>query len=168
MTTSDWISVIGLVIQVLLFGGLVWYCIETRRIRITSTAQLEALRTPCVTFFATPRDGADAVLEMDGARGAMVLDFIEGDAVFINIGNGPALNIEYSLIPLDGSRAQPVGYVSSIPPGVRASAPISRGAIRGHRYQCAVQYDSLSHTRYETTLVIHNLVLTPPFQFRKA
>jgi hypothetical protein len=168
MTASDWIGSIGLVIQALLFGGLVWYCIETKRIRITSAAQLEALQTPCVTFHATPRDGADAVLEMDGARGAMILNFTAGDAVFVNMGNGPAVNIEYSLVPLDGSRAQPGGYVSAIPPGVRASVPISRGAIAGHRYQCAIQYDSLSHIRYETKLVVHNRVLTPPFQFRKA
>jgi hypothetical protein len=64
--------------QALLLGGLIWYCIETRRIRIVSTAQLEALQAPCLTLVATLRGGSEAVLDTAGARGTLVLDFNEG------------------------------------------------------------------------------------------
>ena len=165
MPAKDWV---GLIIQALLLGGLIWYCIETRWIRIASNAQLEALRTPCLTFVATPRDETDAVLDADGAVGAMILQFYEGSAMLINIGNGPAVNIEYLLTPIGVALSRPQGYISNIPPGVRANVPIPRGILHGHSYECSIQYDSLSHTRYETKLVVNNLVLTPPFRFGKA
>ena len=63
--------------------------------------RLLALHAPCMTFKATPRDEGDAVLEMHDARGAMILDFIAGSAVLINIGTGPAVNISYVFTPLD-------------------------------------------------------------------
>ena len=168
MTTTDCIGALGLVIQLLLFGGLVWYCIETRKIRIAATAQVEALQTPCLTFSSTPRDGNEAVLNMDGVRGAMVLNFHEGDAVLTNIGNGPAVNIEYGLNPLSNTQARPEGYVSTIPPGARASVPIPRGIFQGQEYQCVLRYESLSQTRYETRIRVNNLVLTHSFRFGKA
>lgn len=90
MTPTDWIALIGIV-------GLALYCVETWKIRRAAQSQLEALRTPCITFSSTPRDANDAVLERDGARGDMILAFHEGDAVLTNIGNGPAVNIEYLL-----------------------------------------------------------------------
>jgi len=168
MTTSEWIAAISVGVQVLLFAGLMWYCIETRKLRIASQGQLEALQTPCVTFHAAPRDATDAVLDMGCAEGDMILDFIAGDAVLINIGNGPAVNISYTLTPMDNAKSRPDGYVSSIPPRVRCSVAVSRGILQGHRYDCRILYGSLSQTRYETRLTVNNLVLTPPFHFGKA
>lgn len=161
----DWV---GLIIQTLLLGGLVWYCIETRRIRIVSTAQLEALHTPCLTLVATLREGGDAILDMGGARGTLVVEFNGNWVVLLNIGSGPAVNIEYVFAPLDGAQSRPDGYVSFLGPGVRAAIPVPRGIIRGHEYECRLQYDSLSHTRYETRIVLNDLVLTPPFRFGRA
>ena len=165
MTTSNWLSASGLVLQVLLVLGLLWYCVETRRIRITAGSQLEALQTPCLTFWATPREGIDAVLEMDGARGAMILNFSGGDAMLLNIGNGPAVNVSYLLKPLGDARSTPEGYISSIPASARASIPIPRGILQGCRYDCLIRYESLGGTGYETRIGLHDLVLTPPFQF---
>ncbi len=151
----------------LLFGGLVWYCIETRRIRVAATAQVEASQTPCLTFAATPRNGVDAVLEINDARGVMVLDFDAGDAMLKNIGSGPAVNIEYELV----SRANPPrkldGYASFIPSGARSTLPVARNSLQGRVYDCVIRYESLSQTKYETRLVINNLVLMPPFRFAK-
>jgi hypothetical protein len=167
MITTDSIGVFGLVIQALLFGGLVWYCVETRRIRVAATAQIEALQTPCLTFVATARNPADAVLGMSGARGALALDFEAGDAMLINIGNGPAVNIEYELV-LRGERARKLdGYVSFTPSHVRATIPVSRNSLQGCEYDCVIRYESLSQTKYETRLLIINLVMTPPFEFVK-
>jgi hypothetical protein len=168
MTTTDWISTAGVAVQLLLLGGLIVYCVETCRIRKISQAQLEALHAPCVTFHATPRDAGEAVLNMDAIRGAMILDFLEGDAMFKNIGNGAALNISYVLTPLDSGRSSPDGYISFLPDGVRCSVPISRNILVNRNYDCVIQYESVSQTRYETKLTIRNLVLTPPFRFRKA
>lgn len=168
MTTSDWIATVGVLVQVCLFGGLVWYCVETRRIRIASQSQLEALHTPCVTFRTTPRENADAVLDMDGAVGMMNVDFYQGDAMLMNIGTGPAVNVSYVLTQLDReNRLHPEGYVSFLPTGLRCNVPISRNTLRGRNFQCVIRYESLSQTRYETKLAIRDLVLTPPFHFDK-
>jgi len=168
MTTMEWITAAGVVVQVLLLAGLIWYCFETRGIRITSQAQLEALHTPCITFRATPREGAAAVLDMNEAQGAMILDFDGGDAVLYNIGTGPAVNISYVLTLLGVERPRRIeGYVSFIPNGVRCTVPISRNNMVGRHYDCLLQYESLSQTCYATRLAIQNLVLTPPFRFDK-
>jgi len=77
MTPTDWIAIVGL-------AGLAIYCIETWKIRVAAQAQLEASRTPCLAFASMPRDGNEAALNMGGARGTMVLDFDQGDAVLTN------------------------------------------------------------------------------------
>lgn len=129
ITATDVIAALGVI-------GLAYYCIETRRIRIAANAQLEALHTPCLTFAAMPRDANGAILDRDGARGMMILNFDEGDAMLHNIGNGPAVNIEYALTPLDGGIPRMDGYVSSIPPQARATLPISRNSLQSRRYEC--------------------------------
>jgi hypothetical protein len=169
MTTTEWITAAGLVIQVLLLAGLIWYCFETRGIRIAAQAQLEALHAPCMTFKATPRDEGEAVLEMNDARGAMILDFIVGSAVLVNIGTGPAVNISYMFTALDeGNIMQPDGYVPFLSPHRFASIPVSRTSLVNSNYSCVIQYESLSQTQYSTTVTIRNLVLTPPIKFDTA
>jgi len=166
---SDWIAVAGIIVQVLLFAGLVWYSIETWKIRITSQAQLEALHAPCMTFKATPRDEGEAILEMNEARGAMVFDFIAGSAVLMNIGTGPAVNISYVFTPLDeGNIMQTDGYVPFLPAHASASIPVSRTSLVNSNYSCVILYESLSQTHYSTTVTIRNLVLTPPLRFETA
>jgi hypothetical protein len=168
MTTIEWISMTGVVVQVLLFAGLIWYCVETRGIRRASQAQVEATHAPCLTFHATPREAVEAILGMDDARGAMILDFDTGDAVLKNIGNGPAVNISYVLTPKDiGGGPRLDGYVAFVPNGARCTVPISRNILVNRHYDCVIQYESLSQTRYATRLTIGRLVLTPPFKFGK-
>jgi hypothetical protein len=166
MTTMEWITAAGVVVQVLLLGGLIWYCFETRGIRITSQAQLEALHTPCMTFKATPRNEADAILEMHDARGAMILDFIEGSAVLLNIGTGPAVNVSYVFTSLDEANIRRLdGYIPFVPPKVICSIPVSRTSLVNSDYTCLIEYESLSQAHYSTMMTIRNLVLTPPFTF---
>ena len=159
MTFADWITLAGVI-------GLVIYCVETWKIRKAAEAQLEAQRTPCLTFAATPRDGADAVL--DGANRTMILNFDAGDAMLVNIGNGPAVNIEYVWTAKGNPPRELRGYVPFIPPGGRATVPVARNSLQGRPFDCLIEYDSLSFTRYETKLVVENLVLTTPFHFGKA
>jgi hypothetical protein len=169
MTMSDWTAAAGIFIQVVLLAGLIWYGVETRRLRIAAHSQLEALHTPCLTFLSVPRDATEAVLGMSGAQGAMVLQFVLGDAVLTNIGNGPAVNVSYVLQPSDPARPPIDGYVSLIPAdNTRCTIPVPRGILQGHQYDCVVRYESLSQTRYETRVTVNNLVLTAPFRFGKA
>jgi hypothetical protein len=99
----------------------------------------------------------------------MVLQFVLGDAVLINIGTGPAVNVSYALQPSDPARPATEGYVSLIPAdNTRCTIPVPRGMLQGHQYDCVVRYESLSQTRYETRLTVDNLVLTAPFRFGKA
>jgi hypothetical protein len=167
--TADWIAAVGIIIQLLLFTGLVFYCVETRRFRIAAQSQLEALHTPCLIFLSGPRDPTEAMLDAGEAQGSMVLQFVLSDAVLINIGNGPAINVSYTLKPFNEARSPINGYVSVIPAGnTKCSIPVPRGILQGHKYHCIVQYESLSQTRYETRLTVNNLVLTAPFRFGKA
>jgi hypothetical protein len=168
MTMSDWIAAAGIFIQVLLVAGLIWYCVETRRLRIAAQFQLEALHTPCVTFLSMQRDATEPVLAAGGVQRTMVLQFVLGDAVLINIGNGAALNVSYILQPADAARAPIDGYASLIPSdNTRCTIPVPKGILQGHPYDCVLRYESLSQTRYETRLTINNLVLTAPFRFGK-
>jgi hypothetical protein len=161
---ASWIEAAGaiglLLATIAVLTVLVGWAADTKKIAKAAEAQIEALKTPFVTFSTTPRDADDAVLDMDGARGTMILNFIGGNAVLINAGNGPAINIEYELKPLDGGRASPNGYVPSIPTTVGASLPIPRGILQRYRYDCVIRYSSLSGAKYETQLAIHDLVLT--------
>jgi hypothetical protein len=169
MTMSDWTAAAGIFIQVVLLAGLIWYCVETRRLRMAAQSQLEALHTPCVTFLSIQRDAAEAVLNAGGAQGAMVLQFVLGDAVLINIGNGAAVNVSYILRPANTARPAIDGYVSLIPAdNTRCTIPVPRGILQGHQFDCVVRYESLSQTRYETRLTVNNLILTAPFRFGKA
>ena len=161
---ANWIQAaadIGLlVVTTLTLMVLFRYAADTRRIAKSAEAQLEGLKTPFITLSTTPRDTADAVLDMDDAHGTMILRFSAGDAVLTNIGNGPAVRINYSLTPLDNAHPISNGYVPAVPPQEWAAVPIPRTLLQEHKYECVITYSSLSATRYKTRLIVHNLVLT--------
>jgi Ca2+/H+ antiporter len=80
---GNWIQASMLGVQILALIGLIWYVIETMKIRKTAqrqlqtsldlikaaTAQVEGMSKPCLTFWGDLRDGADAILEMHDAVG---------------------------------------------------------------------------------------------------
>ena len=99
----------------------------------------------------------------------MILDFIEGSAVLLNIGTGPAVNVSYVFTPLDEGNIRRIdGYIPFVPPKVICSIPVSRTSLVNSDYTCSIEYESLSQTHYSTRMTIRNLVLTPPLRFEMA
>jgi len=161
---ANWIQAAAacglLVVTTITLIVLFRYAADTRRIAKAGEAQLEGLKTPFIIFSTAPREAADAILDMDGAHGTMILRFHGSDAVMTNIGNGPAIEINYALTPLDGGHSISEGYIPAIPPEGSVPVPIPRALLDGYRYLCVITYSSLSGSRYETRLIAHNLVLT--------
>jgi hypothetical protein len=160
---------LGLAVQCLLFVGLVWYTIETRKIRKTSQQQvkasqdqIEATLRPCVTFSTATRDYNEAVFGMNGAVGAMTVLCPEGRAQIENVGFGPAVNVRYELTPTDlnSTRARPEGYLVGIRVGQVFGPPIPRGILANNEWRCIFTYESLSGRSHRTTVMLNNLVLT--------
>lgn len=159
---SVWVPLASLVIQVLLFSCLVVYTIETFKIRLASQEQIETSHQPFVAFSCTARDFEAAVLEMGGAVGAMMVLCPEGTAQIENVGTGPAINIRYSMTPVDpeSTRARPNGYLVGLRPGDSFRLPVPRNILHGREWQCVFTYESLGKRRYQTTAHLNGLVLT--------
>jgi hypothetical protein len=56
--------------------------------------------------------------------------------------------------------ARPNGYLVHILLRESATIPVARQLIRGNKWTVKLQYDSLTGRRYETRIVIDDLVLT--------
>jgi hypothetical protein len=166
-----WIPSANLFIQLLILVFLIWYACETYRLRKASQEQIEALQKPCLTVATTARDYDEAILEINGAVGGMVLAPREGSVQLRNIGAGPAFNIRYKFNCLDQPQqdgavvVEPSGYLPYITAGDKFAMQVTRGILQLHEYQLVALYDSLSGRRYETKITINNLVLTT-VQFR--
>jgi hypothetical protein len=158
----DWLDYLSFVVQVLLLAGLVWYTIETRRIRKTSQEQVEATLRPCVSLSTTARDFQEAVLGMDEADSAVVLRCPQGMVQIENIGVGPAFNIRYEFRPLhpELTQAHPVGYVAGISKDGTFLIPVARTLLAGHDFECLLDYQSVNHRNYRTAVTLINLAIT--------
>jgi hypothetical protein len=152
------------ILQVLVFGVLVWYAIETWQIRRLSFEQIEALQKPCLTFISTARDPQEAVLEMDGIVGGMIVAAREGNVAIQNVGSGPALNVRYKFTPVKppaaANVARPSGYLQNIPPRETLVMPVPREVLRNLEYEFIASFESLNGRTYETRVRMNDLVLT--------
>src|SRR5260370_41518365 len=101
MPCHNWLDYASFGVQCLLFIGLVWYTLETRRIRLATQEQIETLQKPCLSFSTTAREADEAVLDMHGAVGAMIALCPNGMAQLENSGYGQAVNVRYALTPAD-------------------------------------------------------------------
>jgi hypothetical protein len=80
---------------------LIWYAIETMKLRMAAMEQVESMAKPCLTLWADLRDPTDAILEMHDAVGVMVVRGSDAQFVVQNIGTGIALNVSYYFRSLD-------------------------------------------------------------------
>lgn len=87
-------------------GVLIWYAIETMKLRKAAMEQVESMAKPCLTFWAKLRDPTDAILDMHGAVGVMVVRGSDAQFVVQNIGTGIALNVTYQFKSLDTPNAR--------------------------------------------------------------
>lgn len=94
-----------------------------------SLEQVESSHKPFVAFSTEPRDAVDAVLDMGGAVGGMIVRCPGGNAEVRNIGTGPAINIRYRATHnIEAATHQgPNGYLIDIPAGEKSfGGPASR------------------------------------------
>ena len=103
------IKVVNFTVGFATLGVLVWYAIETWKLRKAAEDQIrishdllkaandqaEGVSKPCLTIRAQLRDASHTILDMDGAVGGTVVDDEQGQYVALNIGTGVALNVSY-------------------------------------------------------------------------
>src|SRR6266516_4883922 len=101
----------------------VWDRIDNHRQHRESLAQLEASleqveagHKPFVAFSTAPRDAGDAVLDMGGAVGGMIVRCPGGNVEIGNIGYGPAINVRYRTTHniVDATEGGPSGYLADM------------------------------------------------------
>lgn len=144
------------VVSTLGFAGLVWYAIETRRLRIIgqrqseiASAQLERSVVPCVLFLEDLRQSGDAP---------------DRYLLLENVGAGPALNIRYRLNSWADWATSPVLRPGeSIKPGLKSNeVRVGGGAdaeftsLSGKRYR--------SKSRFVTIPPANSLLLEHSFE----
>jgi hypothetical protein len=121
-------QIVTSVIGILGFGALVFYAVDTRRMRIAAQEQVEASIIPCVLITADP--------QKLGTEGAIRIE---------NIGAGPALNIRWafwkdltwnSLPALEAKKSR--------------SAPFLLKEILNNDKAVVCEFESLSGTKYRT------------------
>lgn len=172
-----WLPQANFVVQCAIFAALVLYAVETWKIRKASQKQVaaaqeqaEAQQRPCLTLVTTPREHGEAVLNMGGAVGGMIIASIDGNVALQNMGNGPAVNVHYAFNPVNppegANVARPSGYLQNIPAKELFVMAVALGGLRNLAYECVVGYTSLSGQSYVSRIAINNLVLTA-FDFRQ-
>jgi hypothetical protein len=98
---------------------------------------------------------------MNGAVGGAVIAPRNGNVALENVGNGPALNVSYDFRPLDPSNiSRPHGYLPNIIVGKSFVLAVPRGILDTQNYEVVFQYDSMSHQRYESRIVVTKKVVT--------
>jgi hypothetical protein len=135
------------------------------RLRKAAMDQIEAMAKPCLTIWAKLRDQVDAILEMNGAVGAMVA---RGDdaanLVVQNIGTGVALNVTYRFNNLDsppGNRSKGESYLVNVLPTQKISMPEPMNAsICSGNCEVIFGFESIGGRRYQSTVTMNNHVLT--------
>ncbi len=155
--------------------GLIWYAIETYRLRKVAMDQVEGLSKPCLTLCSEPRDARQVILErFEGVIGSTVVRDNGGAFIVQNIGNGVALNISYQFILV----SPPAGHLDFEPryiQNILAAQPLTIAepvsAYPGH-YKLIFHYESIGGRKYETVVAMNRHVLTgfkfTPFGGRRA
>jgi hypothetical protein len=167
-------QVVMIVVQFAAFGGLIWYAIETKRMRkaaeaqvevsqnliVTAGDQVEGLSKPCVMLASSPRNPEDAII---GPLGNSVALRMEGMFVVENIGSGPALNVRYEFIAVGETarffRSRGIRYVQNILDGDRSPMAEAYTAYNG-QFEVIFDYESIGGRRYRTKINMDGYVFT--------
>ena len=133
-------------------------------VRAYFETRAEAMHKPCITLVTGARRYEDAVLEMDGAVGAMIVAAREGNVAVRNIGSSRTVNIRYGFTPVNpapgANVARPQGFIQDIPLGEMFVMPVARGVLQNLEYEFIANYESLGGRRYQSRITLNNLVLT--------
>ncbi len=167
-----------LIVQALAFCGLVWYCLETWKLRKASDEQVKAsqrlitaamdqvegLAKPCLTLTSALRDFADANMGL-GVMGNTVAAGNIGDDFFVqNIGNGVALNVMFDII-YQGEYPQNFPqrkqrYLQNVLAGEKVDMLVPMNAYRSGEFIVLFHYQSIGGRGYESRITMNGHVLT--------
>ena len=158
------IQLYTLIVQALALFGLVWYAIETLRLRKAAQEQVEAsnnqvegLSKPCLTFVGDYREGADTILAMHDATGNIIAARYNGNYLITNMGSGVALNIRYQFtrpnLPTEPR------YIPHLAATGRASL-VEPYAAYNAEHQVTFDYESVGGRKYRTTINLNHHVIT--------
>jgi hypothetical protein len=172
---SNFIQASMLGVQILALIGLFLYVIETKKMRTlaqsqlktsldlikAATDQVEGMSKPCLTLWGELRDGADAILGMDGAIGNIIAAADRGSYVVQNIGNGVALNVRYRFTRPNDDPAHPrdARYVPHIMPTGRVTLVETIGGYNAE-HEVTFGYESIGGREYRTTIQLNHRVIT--------
>ena len=172
---SNCIQISTLCIQVLALIGLFWYVIETMKIRTAAQSQLqtsldlikaatdqvEGMSKPCLTLWGELRDGADAILNMDGAVGNIIAAADHGNYVVLNIGNGVSLNVRYRFTRPNDDPAHPreLRYIPNLLATTKATLVETIGGYNAE-HEVTFNYESIGGRKYRTTILLNRRVIT--------
>jgi hypothetical protein len=119
----------------------------------------ETPQRPFVTVRQQPRPSDDLIF--DGPHAAQVAQFPE--VHLINLGLGPALNLHYEFLQGDVGNDEPrinhPGDVPRLAAGHVWNTSLARTLLVTRNFQLSVRFESMSHTRYETTMRIERGVI---------
>ena len=170
-----------LAVQALAFVGLIWYCIETVRLRVAAREQIgesqkliqaamdqvEGLSKPCLTIASKLRDPSDATLDVVRAVASTEALGNEGNFIVENIGNGPALNVSYRFVANNETARTHIErgprYVQNVLGGQKVRMVEPMTAYTGD-FHVVFHYESIGGRRYETKLRMIHFALTD-FEF---
>jgi hypothetical protein len=168
-------AAVGCGVGLITFGVLVWYAMETYKLRKAAEEQVkisqdvinaamdqvEGLSKPCLAFLGVLRDGADTILDMHGATGNITAAAYDGRYVIQNIGNGVALNVQYHFPRLSDDPARPRSF-RYIPNLMATEKRTLVETLTGYNqiHEVILDYESIGGRRYRSTLVLNHNVIT--------
>jgi hypothetical protein len=161
------IPILNFLVGVGAFGVLIWYAFETMKLRRAAMEQVESMAKPCVTLCAELRDQADAILDMEGAVGAMIVKTRDAQFLVQNIGTGIALNVSYQFRNLDSpQRPDNPRYLFYVLLNQRVQLPetINASPCAGN-CEVVFRFQSIGGRWYQSTVTMNNRVLTK-FDFK--
>ncbi len=160
---SNILATAAIAVQTFLLAGVLWYTLETKRLRVQAENQTEGLYKPCLTLWPALRETADAILGFEGAEGIFVLGSNEGAVVIQNVGSGSALNVRYDFAAigpaLSRNTPHPEGYFPMIVSGQKVRLPLSLSTLSVLDWQVTLSYTSMGGRHYQSLLVVRNHVI---------
>jgi hypothetical protein len=167
-----------LIVQALGVIGLAIYCCETFKIRKASQGQVRASQDiikaamdqaegslkPCIAFRSRLRQAEDAILDMDGAVGNLVVQPDQGSFVIGNIGNGAALNLRYFFTRPDVAEPR-WRYVPAILAEQSATLVETVGLFY-REHEATFEYESIGGRKYRSRIRLNHHVITA-FDFQE-
>jgi hypothetical protein len=165
-----WLQTANVIVLALTFGAVVWYALETQRLRKTAEDQLEALHYPCVVpdydFINTDKT-LDSQIRAGGTALQVKQHVPSGRIALRNIGTGPALCVKCSFEPIENKEQAPRrASAAFVPAGAVVQIPVSYQDIQPYEFTFTAIYSSVSGRKYETRGTLVDGVLCSDFQVR--